>query len=101
MRPSVLTVIQYAVMSFVILIANIVTSQYTTLYMVHDAKMGQAEAGGGKFEGAVADLSRERFKAGHRTNYGPCYIFHDLDSRFSIFCILLHHCWTDKVSTCK
>jgi len=62
-------------MSFVILIANIVTSQYTTLYMVHDAKMGQAEAGGEKFEGVAADLSRERFKAGIGQITGPVTSF--------------------------
>jgi hypothetical protein len=53
-----LTVIPYAVMSFINLIANLTTPDYPALYLVRTEAMDDAEADGGKFVGAVATLSQ-------------------------------------------
>ena len=51
-----LTVAQYAVMSFVNLLANLVTPHYPTVYMVRTEMMAKAESQGGKFDGVVAEI---------------------------------------------
>ena len=51
-----LTVIPYAIMSFVNFIANILVPEYSALYMVHSDIMDEAEARGAKFDGAVGRL---------------------------------------------
>lgn len=51
-----LTVVQYAVMSLVNLIANVVTPDYPALYMIRDRIMEEAERKGGIFIGTVASL---------------------------------------------
>ena len=48
------TVVPYAVMSIVNLIANLLVPHYPTLYMVRTPTMDQAEEAGGQFEGVVA-----------------------------------------------
>jgi hypothetical protein len=56
-----LTVTQYAVMSFVNLIANLITPEYSTLYMVRTRKMEMHEQRfGRKLEGVVVDLLPDR-----------------------------------------
>jgi len=47
------TVVPYAVMSIVNLIANMLVPHYPTLYMVRTPTMDQAEEAGGQFEGVV------------------------------------------------
>jgi hypothetical protein len=53
-----LTVIPYAVMSFVNLVANLTTPDYPAFYMVRTETMDRAERDGGIFVGAVANLYR-------------------------------------------
>jgi hypothetical protein len=50
------TVVPYAVMTLVNLLANLVTPDYPTLYMIRTAAMDEAERLGGKFIGVVASV---------------------------------------------
>ena len=54
------TVVPYAAMSLVNLVANSVTPNYPTLYMIRTPTMADAEAAGGMFDGVIADMATER-----------------------------------------
>ena len=51
-----LSVIQYAVMSFINLLGNLICPDYPTLYMLRSDVMEEAEARGGRFVGCVGTL---------------------------------------------
>jgi hypothetical protein len=52
-----LTVVQYAVVSVVNLLANILTPDYPALYMVRSEVMKEAEGRGGKFDGTIGEIN--------------------------------------------
>ena len=54
-----LSVIQYAIMSFINLLGNLICPVYPTLYMLRSEVMDEAEARGGRFIGAVGMLVQE------------------------------------------
>jgi len=54
------TVVPYAVMSFVNLVANLLTPHYPTMYMVRTPLMAEAEEAGGRFEGVIATVDSDR-----------------------------------------
>jgi hypothetical protein len=68
-----LTVISYSVMSFVNLIANLVTPNYPALFMIRTPTMSAAEADPdhGVFDGVVADITNERRTGNRRTCSSP------------------------------
>lgn len=48
-----LTVLPYAIMSFINLIGNLVTPNYSAIYMIRSEVMDEATARGGKFDGVI------------------------------------------------
>lgn len=54
-----LTVIQYALMSFINLLGNLLCPQYPTIYLVQSEIMLEAKASGGVFEGVVGILDED------------------------------------------
>ena len=54
-----LSVIQYAIMSFINLLGNLISPDYPTLYMLRSEVMEEAERRGGRFIGAVGMLMTE------------------------------------------
>jgi hypothetical protein len=54
-----LSVIQYAIMSFVNLLGNLICPDYPTLYIVRSEVMEEAEARGGRFIGTIGKLVSE------------------------------------------
>ncbi|KAF8244407.1 hypothetical protein K440DRAFT_666530 [Wilcoxina mikolae CBS 423.85] len=78
-----LTVLPYAMMSFVNLVGNLATPTYATLYLVRSQRMIEAKRRGAKFDGVIGKI--DRLQATHRDSVSVVLSTNNTDTSISSF----------------